>query len=96
MKNILFQRVDELFSEFDVNSNNVLDQTELAKLNMYLMMSIPRLGIKHLGNYRTGIMIRFFFLSKRIFRSVRIEYKCDSLDGISELYKNFKMEISFI
>jgi hypothetical protein len=45
-----FQTVDKLFHDYDVNNNNVLDPTELANLNLYFMMRIPRLGLKKKGN----------------------------------------------
>ena len=50
MTTFFFQTVDKLFHDYDVNNNNVLDPTELANLNLYFMMRIPRLGLKKKGN----------------------------------------------
>ncbi|XP_071152762.1 uncharacterized protein [Mytilus edulis] len=44
----------ELFSKFDLNNNNILDQHELARLNMYLLLNIPRIGLKSLGDKEYG------------------------------------------
>ncbi|XP_052093537.1 uncharacterized protein LOC127729717 [Mytilus californianus] len=48
------EKVEELFSKFDLNNNNILDQHELARLNMYLLLNIPRIGLKSLGDKEYG------------------------------------------
>lgn len=41
--------MEDLFDKFDDNNNNILDSTEVAKLNFEFLTTIPRIGIQKLG-----------------------------------------------
>ncbi|CAG2236821.1 ISWI [Mytilus edulis] len=52
--NIGEDEVDRLFSECDVNNNDILEQSELARLNLQIMNKIPRLGCQSIGDTENG------------------------------------------
>ena len=46
---IYFQEVDKLFHDCDINSNDILDKMEIARLNLHFLFKIPRLGNQLMG-----------------------------------------------
>ncbi|VDI30258.1 Hypothetical predicted protein [Mytilus galloprovincialis] len=52
--NIGEAEVDRLFSECDVNNNDILEKSELARLNLQIMNKIPRLGCQSIGDTENG------------------------------------------
>ncbi|CAC5389321.1 LRRK2 [Mytilus coruscus] len=52
--NIGEDEVDRMFTECDVNNNDILEKSELARLNLQIMKKIPRLGCQSIGDTEYG------------------------------------------
>ncbi|CAG2199986.1 unnamed protein product [Mytilus edulis] len=79
--------VEDLFDKFDENNNNILDLTEVAKLNFEFLISIPRIGVNKRGYNTYGGVPPMIFKLKDL-ESLDLSYTAINCipDFASELF----------